>query len=253
MSESNQPTYRIAGRMSKDDLTVVPAHSQFARSIRRIFEQVRPRRIIETGTYRGTGTTTAIANALRELGLHDAIFHTIEVNPKNCQRAADNLLRAGFINLRLHNALSVPRALLPTIEQIDDAFVKNVEADQLIVDHEEADRAKLYHGETDFPNVPDDMLGRLLREFDYRPDFVLLDSGGHMGFIEFNYVIEQLRGECVIALDDVQHVKHHRSFQRINDDPRFQIMAAGEEKFGFCIARFQPDADAESNAFRKVA
>src|SRR4051812_15222142 len=234
--------YRIAGRMSKEDLTVVGAQSQFARSIREVFEQIRPRRIIETGTYRGQGTTTAIATALRELGLHDAVFHSIEVNPKHFQRAAENLAKAGLTNVRQHNGLSVPRALLPTMEQIDDALVRRVEADQIVVDHEAADRAKLYFGETDFPNLPDDLLGKLLRDFDDQPDFVLLDSGGHMGFVEFNYVIDKIRGECLIALDDVQHVKHHRSFERIKSDARFQIVATGAEKFGFCIARFAPAA-----------
>src|SRR3954471_12479877 len=91
--------YRIAGRMSKDDLTVVGAQSQFASAIRDFFEQVRPRRIIETGTYRGQGTTTAIATALRDLGLHDAVFHSIEVNPKHFQRAAENLANAGLTNV----------------------------------------------------------------------------------------------------------------------------------------------------------
>jgi len=247
MNRPRRPEYRIAGRMSNQDLTVVGAQSQFARSIRRVFEQIRPRRIIETGTYRGQGTTTAIATALRELELSDAIFHTIEVNPRHYQRAAENLARAGFTNVRQHNGLSVPRALLPSIEQIDESLVKRVEADQLVVDHEEADRAKLYYGETDFPNLPDDLLGTLLRQFEYRPDFVLLDSGGHMGFVEFSYLIEQLRGPCVIALDDVQHVKHYHSYERIHEDPRFQIVAAGEEKFGFCIARFVPNPIAHRN------
>jgi hypothetical protein len=68
-----------------------------------------------------------------------------------------------------------------------------------------------------------------------------------MGFVEFNYIIEQLRGPCVIALDDIAHVKHYRSYQRIQSDPRFQIVQAGEEKFGFCIARFTPTNIAHRN------
>src|SRR5205085_4664344 len=101
-------------------------------------------------TYRGQGTTTAIAMALRDLGIDDAVFHSIEVNPKHFQRAAENLAKAGLTNVRQHNGLSVPRSLLPTIEQIDGALVRHVEADQLIVDHEAADRAKVYFGESDF-------------------------------------------------------------------------------------------------------
>ena len=248
MSNAARPGYRIAGRMSSADLTVVGAQSQFARAIRAVFEQARPRRIIETGTYRGEGTTTAIAAALRDLELDDAAFHSIEVNPQHLDRASDNLIRAGLRDrVRLHNGLSVPRALLPTVRQIDEALVRNVEADQLVVDHEPETRARLYFAETDFPELPDDVLGSLIDGFDGRPDFILLDSGGHMGFAEFTYVIERLRGQCVIALDDVNHVKHHRSVAQVRADARFEVIEEGDEKFGFCVARFRP-ADATTAA-----
>jgi hypothetical protein len=149
------------------------------------------------------------------------------------------------LSVELLNGLSVPRRLLPTIQQIEDQLVRNVEDDGLIVDHEENDRAQLYYRETDFSDLPDDLLGDVLRRFDYRSDFILLDSGGHMGHVEFAYVIEQLRGKCYIALDDIYHVKHHRSFQQISSDRRFSLVAVSEEKFGFCIARFEPNGQRE--------
>ena len=239
-------SYRIAGRMSTKetiakDLTSVSTESEFACGVRNVFARIRPRKIIETGTYNGTGSTTIIATALRDMGIGDAQFISIEVNPKNIQLAAINLAKAGLV-VELINGLSVPRALLPTIQQIELEFVHDVLADDLIVDHEERDRSRLYFGETDFNGVPEDVLGDVLRRFDYQPDFVLLDSGGHMGFIEFNYVIQRLRGPCHIALDDIHHVKHYRSFQHLKQDRRFELIAASEEKFGFCIARFDPTA-----------
>ena len=113
--------------------------------------------------------------------------------------------------------------MLPTIQQIEQLYVNSVLADGLVVDHEESDRAKLYHRETDFPELPDDLLGRVLKEFNYNPDFVLLDSGGHMGHVEFRYVIDRLRGPSLIALDDIHHVKHFRSFQDLRADDRFDL------------------------------
>jgi hypothetical protein len=241
------PSYRIAGRMSPDDLTVVAADSQFARAIRRAFELARPRNIIETGTYRGQGTTRAIATAIRDLRLTDAVFHSIEVNARHYARATENLLREGLLeHVRLHHGLSVPRELLPTLDQIDESLVRTVQADRLVVDHEEHERAALYHRETDYAGVPDDLLGSILAGFEYQADFVLLDSGGHMGFVEFSYLIERVKSECVIALDDVNHVKHHRSFATVRSDRRFRLIESGDEKFGFCIARFVPDGAAES-------
>jgi hypothetical protein len=232
-------SYRIAGRMSSEDLTRVDFDSHFARSIRWVIGHIRPGRVIETGTYHGTGTTAVIAASLRDAGLDDARFYSIEVNPRNVVRARENLARRGLA-VEILNGLSVPRALLPTLEQIEQSLVKSVLADGLVVDHEETDRARMYFNETDFPELPDDLLGQVLREFDERPDLVLLDSGGHMGFIEFRYLIDSVRAPCVIALDDIGHVKHFRSYGTIQRDERFEVLSVSEEKFGFCIARFDP-------------
>lgn len=232
--------YRIAGHVSpKQNLTGVAAESQFGRCVRQLFSQVRPRRVIETGTYHGTGTTAIIASALRDAGINDAVFLSIEVNPHNVRKALANLARQNLAASVL-NGLSVPRRLLPDVDAIERHYVRDVEADGIFVDHEEAQRAMLYHQETDFPDAPDDLLGRCLKEFDFRPDFVLLDSGGHMGHVEFRYVLPLIQGPCHVALDDIYHVKHHRSFRELQQDPRFELIAVSEEKFGSCIARFTP-------------
>jgi hypothetical protein len=233
--------YRIAAHLAKNtDGTRVDTESQFARSVRDVFKRFTPRKIVETGTYLGNGTTMIIAKSLREFGIDDARFISIEINPRNIAKAEQNLSRAG-LSLAIWNGLSVPREMLPTRQQIERDLVNNVLAEDLIVDHEEADRATLYHRETDFPDLPDDLLGLALAEFENRPDFLLLDSGGHMGFVEFEYAISKLRGPCLVALDDIHHVKHFRSFQKITSDLRFTLIAVSEEKFGFCVARFNPN------------
>ena len=65
---------------------------------------------------------------------------------------------------------------------------------------------------------------------------IILDSGGHMGFVEFEYVLSLLKGSCIFVLDDVYHVKHYKSLKMIQSDPRFNILTLSKEKFGFCIA-----------------
>lgn len=238
---ADSPNYRIAGRMSPLDLTRVSAQSEFGERIRDLFKTLKPRRLVETGTYHGTGTTTIIAQALRDLGLTEATFFSIEVNPKNYSRALGHITQEG-LNVRLLNGLSVPRSVLPSRQEIEERLVKKVIADQLIVDHEPEARVDLYFRETDYPHLPDDMLGYVLNEFGNKLDFALLDSGGHMGHVEFKYLISKLIGPCWLALDDINHVKHHLSFAEMQSDPRFTIDAVSQEKFGFCIARFTPTA-----------
>lgn len=237
--QPQKPQYRIAGRMSKDDLTLINTEGEFSAHIQQLFTQIKPRKVIETGTYLGTGTTTIIANAIRSLGLDDATFFSIEVNPRNYSKALAHITREG-LNVKLLNGLSVPRNLLPSRDDIESRYVKSVLADQLIVDHEPEKRSELYFRETDFPHLPDDLLGQVLSEFGKKADFVLLDSGGHMGHVEFQYLTSKLCSPCWLALDDIFHVKHHQSFADMQSDPRFTIETISKEKFGFCIARFTP-------------
>lgn len=236
-------TYRVAGESAKknENLTAVQMVSEFARCIGELFERHRPRRIIETGTYLGTGTTGIICSTLQRLGINDAAFYSIEVNPAHYRKAVANLAARGHAP-RLLNGLSVPRSLLPTREQIEQAYVNDPPPARIFVDHDERKRVDLYYRETDFPHLPDDLLSQCLGAFDGRPDFVLLDSGGHMGNVEFCYTIERLRGECLVALDDIRHVKHYRSFAQLQADPRFELLVQSPEKFGFCLARFTPTA-----------
>ncbi len=223
-----------------DVAITVGADSEFGTAIKRMIAERRPTRIIETGTYEGKGTTLAIVNGLRKAGL-TARFYTIECNFVHYARALRNLAQAGALGTvtPLHG-LSVPRRFLPTIEQIQKWCVEDVEFDDIFIDHYEVDRAQRYYLETNFDHVPDNLLGTCLGVFENQPDFVLLDSGGHMGNVEFNYLIEVLEKPCIIALDDIHHIKHHRSYRQIKSDRRFRLLSESREKFGSCIAEFTP-------------
>jgi len=239
---------KIAGEeASTHDLTAVDGESEFARTIADLFTRIRPKRLIETGTYLGEGTTRIIAETVKRLGISDAVFCTIECNPKNYSQARSNLTQRGLIDrVQMLHGLSVPRTKLPTIEEIEQSCVNNIEFNDIFVDHQEQQRALLYYKETDFNGIEDDMLGKALSVYGDRPDFVLLDSGGHMGNVEFNYLISRLKGPCYLALDDIFHIKHHKSFKQMQADHRFEILTVSHEKFGFCLAKFTPEAPLES-------
>ncbi len=232
---------KIAGQDQDNsrDLMAVQTESSFAQALEKLFREIKPRRIIETGTYLGTGSTAILYDALRKSGVGDLEFYSIEVNPEFYRAARQNLARAGR-NVEVLNGVSVPRSFLPNLADIERMTVSDIEFDDIFVDHQEAERALLYFKETDFEGVPDDLLGWCLQRFDGKPDFVLLDSAGHMGNIEFNYLIERLQGECCIALDDVFHIKHYKSYRQIESDPRFELIHLSREKFGFLIAKFTP-------------
>jgi radical SAM superfamily enzyme YgiQ (UPF0313 family)/ADP-heptose:LPS heptosyltransferase/predicted O-methyltransferase YrrM/Flp pilus assembly protein TadD len=235
----------------KRDLMKVDTQSDFASTVRELFRRIRPRRIIETGTYLGAGTTAIIASSLHDSGIRDAVFFTIEVNPLHHRQALVNIAQNSFDVIAL-NGLSIPRRLLPSAEEIEAECVNRVHQPGIFVDHQEHERTRLYFDETNFPELPDDLLGKCLQKFDGCPDFVLLDSAGHMGNIEFNYLISRLKGECYIALDDIYHIKHYKSILQIQNDQRFNSISHSREKFGWCIVKFSPNAETVEKAVNRI-
>jgi len=242
--QSEKKRFKVAGDYDHgQNLTKVNTESEFASAIRELFTRNRPTKIIETGTYHGEGTTKVIASTLRDLNILDATFYTIECNPGNYNIALSNLVSSRLLSfVKPLKGLSLPRHLLPTQKAIEENYVHNVEFNDIFVDHQEFDRATRYYNETNFNSVPDDLLQNCLKIFSYAPDFVLLDSGGHIGHIEFTYLLSLLKAPCFIALDDIYHVKHHKSFIQIQNDPRFKLIAVSDEKFGFCISQFIPES-----------
>ena len=213
----------------------VDGETQFEMELRAIFRELRPSSIIETGTYLGQGTSSIIWRALRDFGI-DAEFTTIEVNPRHHQLAVAHFAAQGM-KIRAELGVSVPRGLLPDRNQIADKFIVRKEYDGIYYDHDESVRAELYFAETDF-KVADDLLFAAMGRCRFKPEFVLLDSAGHMGFIEFQYFMSLIKGDCILMLDDVYHCKHFKTLQVIKKDPRFEILVESREKFGFCIARY---------------
>lgn len=235
-SNCSEKRLKVAEEHVKSGM-MIQEGSAFAEAIGQVIREYRPKKILETGTYLGQGTTAVIAEAMKQNGI-DGTFFTIEVNPRYHAQAKAYLESRGYPVQSLCG-LSIPRRLLPSREQIQQTTT-TVQDESLFVDHPEPVRAQRYYQETDFPDVPDDLLGKCLAIFDGRPDLVLLDSAGHLGWIEFQYVFERLKGPCILALDDIDHIKHHRSFQYMQKDGRFEILVSSNEKFGFCIARFDP-------------
>jgi hypothetical protein len=205
----------------------------FKKSVEKLITEIKPIKIVETGTYLGTGTTKILAESLQELPYE---LLTIEVNPRNCIEAKKNLYK--YPSIRVLEGLSIPRDKLPSIEETE-MMLHSLENEDIYVDFKEHERLHCYMRECAY-DVPDDLLRICSRYFDYSVDLYLLDSSGHLGFIEFCYILSFQKSSCHFILDDVYHVKHFKSLQMMRRDPRFLLKVVSEEKFGFCIAEYDP-------------
>jgi hypothetical protein len=217
----------------------LPLDGEVAQGIRKTFAAFRPQKIVETGTFLGTGSTTIIASTLRDLS-YPATFYSIECNPDYYHAARDNLAASGLIQyVNLLNGLSIPRSLLPSSDEIQ-RLLASCPAN-VFDDFQKSKGGEGYLREVDFPEVQDDLLRDVMSRFDHRPDFVLLDSAGHIGFIEFKYILSLLKGPCFIALDDAEtHLKHYHSLRYIDLNTNFRPVLQTSERYGFVIFYYEP-------------
>lgn len=221
----------------------VNKESDFAYRLRKLIKENHFKNIIETGTYLGQGTTSVIASALKEEKITNHKFYSIEANPEYFNKAQKNLAQSQLGEyVYLLNGLSVPKNVLPSEQEIEKMCIYEI-PNNIIVDHEEKDRVRLYSQEINLQNfqgvnTPDNLLWLALCKMDHKPNIILLDSAGCMGYVEFKYLLSILKWPCYIVLDDTKHVKHYKSLEYIKGSSQFDQVYESDEKFGFCIARF---------------
>lgn len=193
---------------------------------------------IETGTYLGMGSTRFIAECLAQAHPGPKEFVTIEANYSNWRTARDNLTGYPFVKPLWGASVRITEAT---------AFIAG---DDMLINHQNyhgiyidtlTDPVGLYtrevQGDHRFAGgelVPpvsilwdgEDLLRRQLRDFGDCEPLIILDSAGGVGLLEFNTVVEMMADRKFhLLLDDIHHVKHHRSLLRIAANPRFTIVA----------------------------
>lgn len=211
--------------------------SDFFNALHEVIDEITPRIVIETGTYLGMGSTKLIAEALRDQKRGGHLI-SIEVNPNFFEHATRNLVG---LPLTLSRGLSIARTMLPSMTEISGMCAELPAG--IGVDFAPHNRAETYFKECDYNWLPDGLLETWIDSVNRRVDLLLLDSAGHLGFIEFRAALTSLRDECIIAFKDVRHLKHYRSYDMVKADSRFEIVKEGAEGYGFCVARFKPQGD----------
>jgi hypothetical protein len=213
---------QIAENLVKAGVTV---SDSFKKELTKLIAEKGITKVIETGTYLGQGTTKAVLDGMMA---HGKPFHfiSIEVNSVYADQARKNTGK--ILGFDIWNGLSIPNSMKPTSLTWDYP-------DHVIVDHQPNKRNSLYIAELNH-NVPDDMLKRAVDFMDGKPQLVLLDSAGHIGSIEFQYLQSLTKGSYILALDDTNHVKHYHSMELIRNSPeKFEILFETSDKFGSAI------------------
>ena len=200
--------------------------TEFNTQLKKIIAERKPKMILETGTYLGNGSTRTILDAINENNL-DTKFFSIECNQSFIIQAEKNLRsHPKKSQLKIMHGLSVEFNDLP--KEITYADLP----EDVIVDH--SDPSEYLH---EIRCRMDGIFKKIIA-LHGEPDFVLLDSAGHMGTIEFNCLMRLMTKPFILAIDDTKHFKHYRTLKEIKDDNMFKVITEGDEKFGFAICEY---------------
>jgi hypothetical protein len=189
----------------------------FLDSVERVLsENLDIEEIIETGTHVGMGSTKIWANT----GLP---VKTIEVNPEYWTQAVNNLKE--FTNVEPFLGASLPISRMEQFIQENKEYYDS--ASQKNIGCEGPDAVSFYLAEVNgggfsgsFKNKPksENLLFKLINNS--KKQLIFLDSAGGIGFLEYQEVMslkkEYLRNK-ILFLDDINHVKHHRSVKSLKD------------------------------------
>ncbi len=85
--------------------------------------------------------------------------------------------------------------------------------------------------------IIENLLEELINKYENANLFVILDSAGGVGYMEFQKVMSLLgKKSFYLMLDDTHHLKHFRSLRDIQQNPNFNILGVSKQN-GWCVAK----------------
>lgn len=194
--------------------------------LKAILESVPHSHILETGSYKGLGSTALLAS------LNPMVLISIESNIDHLNEAKRNRPEPFIewvhgLSAIQQTAIAWLNSFVPLInhENYPDVFIDGLPF------------PKQFYLEEISKECPDGALFEYLPKIkDFNP-IILLDSCGGIGFLEFcdvhNFMAES---PYTIVLDDTDHIKHFKSKENILADKNWTVLF---DKQGILIAQWK--------------
>ena len=233
----------------------------FNKILNRIIEKENIQFVFESGTYLGTGSTTTIANLFVGNNKKPLNFITVEANLQYFETAKKNLARFSFITPVFGLSTDYFEAVKFLVN--DDIFNNLDNYPNIFIDHAETPQklylieilvglfqaksekevqnttrklfAKKIKSENTFNN---NVAAEVLSGIKDQTSLIILDSAAGIGFFEFLHVKKLMTNKkYYIVLDDIDHLKHYRSKEYIQNHPEeFEVLGLNESS-GWLVAK----------------
>jgi hypothetical protein len=225
--------------------------------LKETLEKQKVTHVLETGTYCGLGSTTFVAESF-PASSPPKIFVTVEINWASWRQAKRNLRRFPFVTPLWGRTVTAKAALqfidsdyvLRNPGQYPDIFIDDTRdplrfyreeiLGALGGAHRSPARAIGWLFDRVFSYAGDDLLEKYLLRFQTNDPLIVMDSAGGIGFLEFSILQRVMQNHSyLLLLDDINHIKHFRSCERIKKDRQFSILGI-DESHGWLLAKHAP-------------
>jgi len=177
-----------------------------------LIKEFRLEEVIETGAYDGLGSTSLFAKT----GLP---VHSIECHAMNFIAAKVNL--SGYENVKIHHAYSLSLEEMKSFIRSDELLRDRglMEEKGIKFDHDDP----IWYYENEIVSVVSaPKKESLLKEMvsNKKRQLIFLDSSGGVGWLEFMEIASlnhDMLSNKVVLLDDINHIKHWRSINKMKD------------------------------------
>jgi hypothetical protein len=195
-------------------------NSEFKNVVSKLLEENEVDEIVETGSFNGLGSTKVFAETKKYV-------FSIECNYNNFVNATNNLIN--YENVCIIHGLSLSR----------DTLVKGLLNERFDIDTRyDSDYPKsFYMREISHQVVVENALD--LFSNNIRKQLVFLDSAGGVGLLEFNAFMrfnKEFLSNKILMLDDISHIKHKRSVEKLID-LGYNVNKSSDERFAWCIMK----------------
>ena len=220
--------------------------------IQEIIYKEKIKYVIESGTFQGLGSTKMIAECFTEQSTPEQ-FVTIEVNWNFWKQARENLSKYPFVTCLWGRSVNLNKAL--KFIKKDDYIINHGKYPEIFIDDiidplrfytdellgnlgsKKIDNFEQYNYDKKNHYQGENLLKKYLSKFRKNNPLIILDSAGGIGFLEFQILLKTMKkSSYIVLLDDVLHIKHHRSLLHIQESSDFMIVEFNK-KHGWLLAK----------------
>ena len=183
-------------------------HSERGKILIEILKRIKPKNIVEIGTWKGLGSTKCIIDSID----NTSNFISIESNYDFYDIAKNNL-----------------STHLDKVNLLYGTIVTDKEVNEFVSNKNLTEEQKKWLSE-DLENLSKckNVLGILPSEI----DFLLLDGGEFSTYPEWNV----LKGRTkMVALDDIRELKTKQIYEELNNDNNYELVIETSDGNGFCV------------------